>query len=385
MHDPTTQPTPRPIPTDAGTSDAIEQVRRLADDTLLAQLRALVLHSAALTAAVLVHLGEVDARGLHLGEGYPSLFAYCTGALGLSESSTYKRIQAARLCRRLPAVLVAVQSGRIHLSGLCVLAPHLDEQNYAQVLADAAGRPKREIEVLAERLRPPPATEPASSSVQPSPGQVGLALFAVAPDTDPAVSDRTTPPVAALRRPSRPDSPRPPPSESRAATERRVSLVATARLEGLLDRARALLAHTDAGADATAVVERALDLLVTTLEKRRFGVGARPRRAAPPSHTPRAAAAPAALARRSLPVAVRRAVYERDGGRCTFVSPTGHRCGETRGLELHHQTPWAAGGPDTLDNLTLHCRGHNALLARRDFGDDVIAARVHDRRAQKPL
>lgn len=385
MHDLTTLVPHRPMPIHAGASDAMEQVHQLADVALLAQLRALVLQGAALTAAVLVHLGEVEARGLHLGKNYPSLFAYCTGALGLSESATYKRIQAARLCRRLPAVLAAVRSGRIHLSGLCVLAPHLDEQNHVQVLADAAGRPKRDIEVLAERLRPPPVPEPATRRREPAPGQVGLGLFAAAPAADPVASERTAPPEAATQRPARPEPPKPPPSEPRTSTERRVSFALTPRLESLLDRARALLAHTKDGTDTTAVVERALDLLVTTLEKKRFGIGARPRRAQPAQTQPRGADAPSAAERRPLPVAVRRAVYERDGGRCTFVSPTGRRCGETRGLELHHQTPWATGGPDSLDNVTIHCKSHNALLARRDFGGDFIAARIRGRREGRNL
>jgi hypothetical protein len=38
------------------------------------------------TAEVLAHLAEVDARRLHVGLGFASLFSYCTGALGLSGS-----------------------------------------------------------------------------------------------------------------------------------------------------------------------------------------------------------------------------------------------------------------------------------------------------------
>ena len=160
--------------------------------------------------------------------------------------------------------------------------------------------------------------------------------------------------------------------------------MATPKLEGLLGRARALLAHTEDGANSTAVVERALELLVTTLEKKRFGVGARPRRTEPSSAAsqtrPTVADRPRADGRTAVTAAVRRAVYERDGGRCTFVGSSGHRCAETHALQLHHREPWATGGPDTLGNVTLHCAGHNALLARRDFGGDLIAARIRARR-----
>ena len=377
MDDVTTEQIPTPQPPTASAPGAFNEVRRLADAALLCRLRDLVRRSAELTAAVLVHLGEVDARGLHVAEGYASLFAYCTGALGLSESATYKRIQAARVCRRLPSVLEAVECGRIHLSGLCLLAPYLDAGNAERVLADAVGRPKREIEHLAERLRPAPVAPYAPAAREPAPGQVGLDLVDAA-----AVSDPPSSPVATAARlaAGRPTTASPTAPAPRVCTERHISLVATPKLEGLLDRARALLAHAEDGANSTAVVERALDLLVTTLEKKRFGIGTRPRRTEPSSNTPRTpppeAERPGAGARTAVPMAVRRVVYERDGGRCTFVGSSGHRCGETRALELHHREPWARGGPDTPGNLTLHCRAHNALLARRDFGEDLIRARI---------
>lgn len=394
MHDVTTDRDHCPQLATSSAPGAVDQVRRLADAALLGRLRDLMRRSAELTAAVLVHLGEVDARGLHLSEGYSSLFAYCTGALGLSESATYKRIQAARVCRRLPMVLEAVEFGRIHLSGLCLLAPYLDEGNAARALADAAGRPKREIERLAESLRPVPVGPSAPSPREPAPGQVGLDLFEAATVGDRAVSSLPVAPPAEVATTAVPPATAAAPattvvpaSTPRASTERRVSLVATPKLQGLLDRARALLAHTEDGASATAVVERALEVLVTTLEKKRFGVGARPRRTEPSSDAPKTrptvSERPRADRRKAVAAAVRRAVYERDGGRCTFVGSSGHRCAEIRALQLHHPEPWATGGPDTLDNVTLHCRAHNALLARRDFGDDLIGARIRARREHK--
>ena len=378
-------------------SPALDQARSLSDEALLGRVRDLVHRAAVLTAELLVHLGEVDARGLFLGEGYPSMFAYCTGALGLSESATYKRLQAARLGRRLPAVVEAVGAGRIHLAGLCVLAPHLDETNHCDLLVQAQGRSKREIEALALRLRPapPPAALPAS---EPAPGQVELDLFALSRLREPDASDSSVqPPVSPPRAAPTPSPSMPSPSTARPLPapvpsripERRLSLVATPRLLERLERAQALLGHVCPRADASAVVERALDLLVTALEKKRFGVGARPRptRSAPeaasePGAQTRAARSPAQR-RRAVPAHVRRAIYQRDGGRCTFIGVTGHRCGETKSLQLHHRTAWAAGGPDSEDNVTLHCRQHNAFQARRDFGDDLIANRINGRAREK--
>jgi len=62
---------------------------------------------------------------------------------------------------------------------------------------------------------------------------------------------------------------------------------------------------------------------------------------------------------RYIPRALRREVYARDGGRCSFVSANGTRCSTRRDLEFHHIVPFARGGSMTLDNLSLMCRAHN--------------------------
>src|SRR5690606_16330844 len=81
------------------------------------------------------------------------------------------------------------------------------------------------------------------------------------------------------------------------------------------------------------------------------------------------------LQRTSVPAAVRRTVWSRDGSRCTYVDGRGERCHETAFLELHHLDPHARGGPATAKNLTLRCKAHNALAAEQDFGRDFMQAK----------
>ena len=92
------------------------------------------------------------------------------------------------------------------------------------------------------------------------------------------------------------------------------------------------------------------DPLVQELEKQQFGVTARPR-----------AGRRRATGRRTIPGHVRRAVWKRDGGRCTFVSESGHRCGSRRLLEHDHIEPVARGGEATVEGMRL--RVHNQLAA----------------------
>jgi hypothetical protein len=71
---------------------------------------------------------------------------------------------------------------------------------------------------------------------------------------------------------------------------------------------------------------------------------------------------------RYIPASIRNAVWLRDGGRCTFVAPDGHRCEATKAIAFDHIVPRSKGGETTLDNLRLRCRGHNQLAAGRVFG-----------------
>jgi 5-methylcytosine-specific restriction endonuclease McrA len=72
---------------------------------------------------------------------------------------------------------------------------------------------------------------------------------------------------------------------------------------------------------------------------------------------------------------VRRAVFDRDGGRCTYVSPDGHRCDSRWQLELDHVQPAALGGASTVENTRLRCKAHNTLHAEETFGREHMARR----------
>jgi hypothetical protein len=111
-------------------------------------------------------------------------------------------------------------------------------------------------------------------------------------------------------------------------------------------------------------VDRALTLLVADLERKKFAATARPR---PRSDGPIAAS--------TIPAAARRAVVSRDEGRCAFVAATGHRCGETRWLEVHHVVPRARGGRATVENIQLRCRAHNGHEVDLFFGPGVRRTR----------
>ena len=111
-------------------------------------------------AMLVAHIAEVDARRLFSREAAPSMFRFCLDVLHLSEAQAYRRITAARLSRRFPALLTMLEDGRLHLCGIAVIAKHLTEANCEEVLARATHKSKRELEELVAELAPKPDVPP---------------------------------------------------------------------------------------------------------------------------------------------------------------------------------------------------------------------------------
>jgi hypothetical protein len=137
-----------------GGQSSLEQ---LSDAELLAGTRHLVGRSNQLVAELLVHLGEVEARGIHRTRACSSLYTYCIYELRFSADEAFRRVAAARLVRRFPALLDALASGELHLTGLLMLGPHLTQANFLDVLERAKHRTKRELARLVRLLDPLPA------------------------------------------------------------------------------------------------------------------------------------------------------------------------------------------------------------------------------------
>jgi hypothetical protein len=201
--------------------------------------------------------------------------------------------------------------------------------------------------------------------------------------------------------------------EPLTADLRRLHVTVSRQFLKKLEAARNGLSHSIPGASAEQVLEAALDLLLEKqarargqVKKPRTTLSATPQTA---PRTSRAASAtgeqqphgsPLALIpteppphrrtgpREAIPAAVRRAVWERDGGRCAWPLDGGGCCGSTYRIEFDHQLPWARWGTPSVEGVRLLCRTHNALAARQAFGAlwmDRYAARPGAERSGTPF
>ena len=137
-------------------------------------------------------------------------------------------------------------------------------------------------------------------------------------------------------------------------------------------RAQDLLSHGIPTRNLAQELDQVHDLAIPQLEKQKFATTDRPH-----------AARPATPDSRHIPAEVRRAVYARDGGRCTFIDARGRRCESRHQLEYDHIVPVARGGTSTVGNVRALCRAHNQIAAIDAFGLAFMGYRIEQARAER--
>jgi hypothetical protein len=123
--------------------------------------------------------------------------------------------------------------------------------------------------------------------------------------------------------------------------------------------------HQFPDGDLGKILAQAVAILLTQVRKRKTGETSEARPARPSGSEK--------IASRHIPAAIRRAVWKRDGGRCGYVSAGGRRCDAREFVEFDHTEAWSRTGSHSIEGITLRCRAHNQLRARRDFGERHMA------------
>jgi hypothetical protein len=390
--------------THGATSPSLEllEARRQRD-----AIAALLCRERAAMADFLIALADFDRRRGWEVLGYANLFVFLTSELGLTPAPTYWRLEAARLLQRFPELIEPLRQGRLCLTTLGELSRVLTEENRAEVLPRFLGISSREAKEVVAELQPRPAP-PMRTVIRPlSTGRTSEAapVLALGPDRAPSADtdsgslwapkvDAATPAPALTIAPAV-VTPRRDEVDPLTAELSRLSTTVSRRFLAKLKTAREGLGHAIPGATTEQVLEAALDLLLEKQARAR-GQVKRPRAvlaiAAPfDARNPAASATPNEKAipgpadippeppphrrdepRAAIPAAVRRAVWQRDGGRCQWPRDGGGCCGSTLRLELDHVVPWADWGGETEANLRVVCAAHNRLAARQRFGERCV-------------
>ncbi len=336
----------------------------LDNEALLAATNSLVAISNTTEVDLLLHLGEVDRRRLY--------------AEGFSKYAAFDRICVARLGRRHPSLLRHLAAGRLNLTSLRILSCVLSKEDCSaaraeEIAAQAFGLSTEDVAELAVALDPKPllpdsARKLPSPPASPPPPPLELPL-ASPPSPVVAAPPPPSAPVAIAPEPTRPPSAPPAPElkvEAKPLAPDAYGIRFTADKETyeLLKELQALLSHRKDKRDFGSIIKQALTHELAAVKKERFGIGAKPKK--------KTAARPARKVTRHVPVDTVRAVVEREGLTCGFVSADGRRCGERAFLQVEHLDGFARTGVHEQERLALRCAAHNLLSAERMYGRDKM-------------
>ena len=292
----------------------LQRLAAVSDQMLLSQTKVIRGHQNQMDAEMLLHLYEIDKRGIYRDAGYSSLFAYCHHELGFSEGAAGRRVRAARSLEATPEIYELIRDGKLSLSALSEVAPVMTVENKKEVLEAVKGASKREAVKVAVALGAP--EKPRRESVRPRKVEVKADLFSSVPKV-----------------------------EERYA----LSFEVSRDVHELFETAQNLAGYCG----IAELFGRALKEYVA--KRRPEKVRAR--------STP-----PAKPWKKYVSKPLRREVMKRDGFQCSFVSADGIRCCERRGLEIDHIVPNARGGETVAENLRVLCWAHNQLSAEQVFG-----------------
>ena len=225
----------------------------------------------------------------------------------------------------------------------------MSNDNHVKLLAAATHKSKRDVEQLIAQWRPQPDVRTVIRKL-PEPTQVPAFSSEFPVRVSVQETPRVNEPSESVLAPAAPASVamRPPEIKPLAPERYKVQFTVSHETHGKLRRVQDLMRHIIPDGDPAAIFDRALTVRLADLLKAKCGATERPRS-------------------RHIPSAVKRAVWQRDGGRCAFQGEHG-RCTETGFLEYHHVVPYADSGDTTAGNLELRCRTHNQYEADLWFG-----------------
>ena len=343
----------------------MNEIIKLKDKELVEKFGVLVREEKEATASVIAHLSEIDRRKLYALEGYSSLFNYCVEKYHYSESEAFLRIQAARLSQPFPEILNYLEKDKMTLTTIKLISPYLTQDNKEVLFKEVDQKSTREVEKVLATLFP--QEEEILDTIRKLPSSEKTAQILTRCATSTLVKKEAIKPLTSKRF--------------------KIEFSASEELTKKIQRAKEILRHTYPQCKLEDILNEALELLLEKKDPerkiRRDSSVAEPalresgvrlqndkvsQKEKETSLEMSFSPSDTGVKKRYIPEKIKQAIWKRDEGQCSYVSPEGKLCGERNFLELDHVHPWSLGGDSTAENLRLLCRMHNQYRAERTFG-----------------
>nr|WP_295901349.1 HNH endonuclease signature motif containing protein [uncultured Bdellovibrio sp.] len=332
---------------------------KVTNSELLVRLEKLVRTERKITHLILCHINAVESRRLYAELGFDSMFKYLTKHLGYGEDSAYRRLQAARVLKQVPAVAEKLEEGSLNLTQLtqvqkCIkqeikLGNKVDSHQATLILEEIQNKSSFETQTyLAQEFNLPIKTHEV-----------------IKPQQDNSV---------------------------------RLELTFTENQMKTLQQAKDLLSHVlpdgnwaelltllakkhiqkEMGKASNQKIKSPKQIIETNKfeksETKNFNdANIRELKMSNNSEVVQATTSPltsthsflAPRKRKNLKVSLKRTLLKKASHCCEYTHPqTGKRCESTYQLQIDHRIPLAVGGLDTSGNLRVLCRTHNLHAAQ---------------------
>ncbi len=359
-------------------------------DALANQIVNLSLHIDVTQHSLCTHLRQFDAHDGWSGMGFISTATWLAWRIGIGPAAAREHVRVARALGDLQFIDAAFAAGKLSYSKVRALTRIATPATEQELLDIAMHATASQIEKLASAYR--------RVRVDPSQPNLDLRRFMRRTDTSSGMVriEIQLPPEqanvvweamnAALDASRREDK------DVSAETPDRTdpSVLQTERADAMVSVAQAYLQHTPR------TLGSGYELVIMTtkdqLEQGPGGVGGFLRDGTPvPLHIARMLACDCTRvdvdlsqsgeildvgrARRTIPSAIGRALWLRDGG-CRAPG-----CGRKHHLHAHHIEAWAEGGKTSTSNLVLLCPSHHTLVHEGQLFVDVRDGRIEFRNA----
>jgi len=331
----------------------------LSDKELVVRLEALSRKERHTTLEVLLHLNEVEERGIHVALGYANLFQYVVEKLGYSESAAWRRIATARCIKNYPEIYQLLKDNKLNLTTVSLVAKVLTKENFDDIISEITGKSRKEVEAFIAFYRP-------KTKIRESIKPVVLVKKADKSGAPKHLEQSNIIPVN-FRCESK--------SAEQVSCEERFEFrfSASEEFKEKFEEVKNILSNKyTKGVSQEQLFLEAMEVFLDKKSPKRREARRQKRAKRVKNKSINKSCTSPTAASRIAPQKLKDQVLARDNFRCAFMGEDGKRCNAMHGLEIDHVRPWALGGGTTAENLRVLCKVHNKHLAQYSFGKEHI-------------
>ena len=335
---------------------------------LLAGLQILVSQERTLSLKVIAFLREIRLRSLHLEMGYPSLFTFCIVELKYSEAAAYYRLNTLDIVDELPEIKQAIETGELSMTTLSMVQSackakkrktkiKVSAEDKKSLLEKVKGKSKKQTEAILHQHFPELQASPKPETEK----KLSDDLMGIFFNADPELMKKFKEIKDLIAHQN--------PSPSYQELFHMMSDFMLDRIDPIRKAQRITRRQErkkeDRKGEQTGL-EKISDHEDSLLQPAEVQHKVQNQVQNPPETQSRHCSAQ-----------TERAVWVRAQSRCEHMDEkTGHRCAETKRLQLDHVIPYAISHDSSEQNIQLVCTAHNLYRATQWFGSEFMKQKM---------